>query len=177
VLSAYLLCIKIVDTKIISCLFCAPLLLFNASLAEALPADPLHIPRCIVCLCWQNIFLVPNCADPQIARDAAVEVPPPDPILDGGSSPEERQASFLELALCLAGGLPDAALDPLFAVSDTLLGLVKSRPDRFSVLHPGASTVLPDAELDPLFAVIDTAGFRFKLAFNDLCAGFLELVL
>ncbi|WIA12282.1 hypothetical protein OEZ85_012341 [Tetradesmus obliquus] len=51
----------------------------------------------------------------KIARDAAAEVPPPDPILDGGGSPEERQASFLELALCLAGGLPDAALDPLFA--------------------------------------------------------------
>jgi hypothetical protein len=53
----------------------------------------------------------------QVAQDAAAEVPPPDPILEGGSSPDERQASFLELALCLAGGLPDAALDPLFAVS------------------------------------------------------------
>jgi hypothetical protein len=53
----------------------------------------------------------------QIARDAAAEVPLPDPVLEGGSSPDERQASFLELALCLAGGLPDAALDPLFAVS------------------------------------------------------------
>ncbi|KAF8071289.1 uhpC [Scenedesmus sp. PABB004] len=51
----------------------------------------------------------------KIGRDAAAEVPPPDVISEGGSTPEERQAAFLELALCLAGGLPDAALDPLFA--------------------------------------------------------------
>lgn len=52
----------------------------------------------------------------QLTSDAAASVPPPDPILDGGSTPEERQAAFLELALCLSAGLPDAALDPLFAV-------------------------------------------------------------
>eukprot|EP00882_Tetradesmus_deserticola_P032924 GHRQ01037567.1.p2 GENE.GHRQ01037567.1~~GHRQ01037567.1.p2 ORF type:complete len:118 (-),score=10.39 GHRQ01037567.1:145-498(-) len=82
---------------------------------------------CKSCGCWTTTLLLTRSAAPptaakthtlQIARDAAAEVPPPDPILEGGSSPEERQASFLELALCLAGGLPDAALDPLFAVSD-----------------------------------------------------------
>lgn len=56
----------------------------------------------------------------QVARDAAAAVPPSDPISDGGNSPEEQQASFLELALCLAGGLPDSALDPLFAVGRRL---------------------------------------------------------
>lgn len=42
---------------------------------------------------------------------------PEDSLLEGGNTPEERQASFLELALCLAAGLPDAALNPLFVVS------------------------------------------------------------
>jgi hypothetical protein len=37
-------------------------------------------------------------------------------LLEGGSTPDERQAAFIELALCLAAGLPDAALDPLFVV-------------------------------------------------------------
>eukprot|EP00879_Flechtneria_rotunda_P033674 GHRR01037340.1.p1 GENE.GHRR01037340.1~~GHRR01037340.1.p1 ORF type:complete len:131 (-),score=31.37 GHRR01037340.1:176-568(-) len=86
----------------------------------------------------------------QIMKDANAAVPPLDPILDGGSSPEERQASFLELALCLAGGLPDAALDPLFAVSDsiectrivslgacvlTMLSLLDYGPHRLTCLH------------------------------------------
>jgi hypothetical protein len=58
----------------------------------------------------------------QVARDASSEGPVEDPLLEGGGTPEERQASFLELALCLAAGLPDSALDPLFVVS-TLFNL------------------------------------------------------
>lgn len=57
----------------------------------------------------------------QVAQDASSEGPVENPLLEGGSTPEERQASFLELALCLAAGLPDAALDPLFVVSGTVL--------------------------------------------------------
>lgn len=53
----------------------------------------------------------------QVVQDASSEGPVENPLLEGGSTPEERQASFLELALCLAAGLPDAALDPLFVVS------------------------------------------------------------
>ncbi len=53
----------------------------------------------------------------QVVQDASSEGPVENPLLEGGGTPEERQASFLELALCLAAGLPDAALDPLFVVS------------------------------------------------------------
>lgn len=56
----------------------------------------------------------------QVVQDASSESPAENPLLEGGSTPEERQASFLELALCLAAGLPDAALDPLFVVSITV---------------------------------------------------------
>jgi hypothetical protein len=56
----------------------------------------------------------------QVVQDASSDGPAENPLLEGGSTPEERQASFLELALCLAAGLPDAALDPLFVVSSTL---------------------------------------------------------
>lgn len=52
----------------------------------------------------------------QVAQDASVPSPL-NPLLEGGPTPEERQASFLELGLCLAAGMPDAALDPLFVVS------------------------------------------------------------
>jgi hypothetical protein len=55
----------------------------------------------------------------QVVQDASSDGPAENPLLEGGSTPEERQASFLELALCLAAGLPDAALDPLFVVSNT----------------------------------------------------------
>jgi hypothetical protein len=59
-------------------------------------------------------------------------------VLEGGSSPDERQASFLELALCLAGGLPDAALDPLFAVScNKLCCFVKAVHDIDVMVGPG----------------------------------------
>lgn len=53
----------------------------------------------------------------QVTQDAVKDNDVEDPLLEGGSTIEERQASFLELALCLAAGLPDAALDPLFVVS------------------------------------------------------------
>jgi hypothetical protein len=52
-----------------------------------------------------------------VTQDAIQDNDVEDPLLEGGGTPEERQASFLELALCLAAGLPDAALDPLFVVS------------------------------------------------------------
>lgn len=52
----------------------------------------------------------------QVVQDASSEGPVDNPLLEGGGTSEERQASFLELALCLAAGLPDAALDPLFVV-------------------------------------------------------------
>lgn len=57
----------------------------------------------------------------QVTTDASSDAPVEQPLLEGGSTPEERQASFLELALCLAAGLPDAALDPLFVVGVSLL--------------------------------------------------------
>lgn len=53
----------------------------------------------------------------QVLQDASSDTPAENPLLEGGRTPEERQASFLELALCLAAGLPDAALDPLLVVS------------------------------------------------------------
>lgn len=53
----------------------------------------------------------------KVMNDASAAVPPPDMITEGGSNPTERQASFLELSLCLAGGLDDDALTALFTVS------------------------------------------------------------
>ncbi len=54
---------------------------------------------------------------PQIMADAAAEVPPPDQVTDGGGTPSERRATFTEVALCLASGLPDEGLETLLKVS------------------------------------------------------------
>ncbi|GBF99810.1 hypothetical protein Rsub_12563 [Raphidocelis subcapitata] len=59
----------------------------------------------------------------KIQRDAAAEVPAPDEVTEGGSTPSERAASFLEAALALAleGPLDDAALAPLAAAAKPLV--------------------------------------------------------
>lgn len=52
----------------------------------------------------------------QVVADCQAEVPPPDLITEGGSTPTERRCSFLELALGLAGGLDDGAMTTLYKV-------------------------------------------------------------
>lgn len=81
-----------------------------------------HLTELFVCYllrCCLNTAL-----HAQVMADAASEVPPADMIMDGGDCPEERAGAFLELAQCLAAGLPDAALDPLFAVRDAAAAAV-----------------------------------------------------
>ncbi|CAG9462050.1 unnamed protein product [Pedinophyceae sp. YPF-701] len=41
----------------------------------------------------------------KIVQDAQAEVPPMDPVVDGGDTPLQRRCTFMELALCLGGGL------------------------------------------------------------------------
>lgn len=71
-----------------------------------------------------------------MTTDASSDVPVEHPLLEGGSTSEERQASFLELALCLAAGLPDAALDPLFVVSSSSTLLLLAWHAAVSALVP-----------------------------------------
>lgn len=71
------------------------------------------------CMRSKCLLTFPCCCAIQVASDASSEGPVENPLLEGGGTPEERQASFLELALCLAAGLPDTALDPLFVVRPT----------------------------------------------------------
>lgn len=56
---------------------------------------------------------------PQIITDEAADVPPPDPVTEGGSTPAARRNAFLELACWLSYGLPDSAVDALFKVRAT----------------------------------------------------------
>lgn len=48
--------------------------------------------------------------------DAEADLPPRDMVTDGGQSPTERRATFTELSLCLAAGLPDEGLETLLKV-------------------------------------------------------------
>lgn len=59
----------------------------------------------------------------KIQKDAAAELPPPDEVTEGGATPSERAASFLEAALALAveGPLDDAALAALVAAAKPLV--------------------------------------------------------
>ncbi|KIZ06209.1 Ribosomal RNA-processing protein 12 [Monoraphidium neglectum] len=59
----------------------------------------------------------------KIQRDAAAEVPPPDEVTEGGSTPQERAGAFLEAALALAveGPLDDGALAALVAAAKPLV--------------------------------------------------------
>ena len=49
----------------------------------------------------------------QVTKDAKAELPPSDPITEGGDSPAERRCTFMNLALALLPGLDDRALGVL----------------------------------------------------------------
>ena len=49
----------------------------------------------------------------QVTKDAKAELPPADPITEGGDSPAERRCTFMNLALALLPGLDDRALGVL----------------------------------------------------------------
>ncbi|KAG2487102.1 hypothetical protein HYH03_014215 [Edaphochlamys debaryana] len=54
--------------------------------------------------------------------DEAADVPPPDPVTEGGLDPAARRNAFTELSAWLTYGLPDAAVDALFkAVKSALV--------------------------------------------------------
>ncbi|GIL82209.1 hypothetical protein Vretifemale_11129 [Volvox reticuliferus] len=57
----------------------------------------------------------------KIILDEAAEVPPPDIVTEGGGDPSARRSTFLELALWLSYGLPDAAVDVLFKATKTAI--------------------------------------------------------
>ncbi len=50
----------------------------------------------------------------QVVNDAAADEAPADAVREGGDVPGARRGTFLDLALCLAGGLQDAGLSTLF---------------------------------------------------------------
>ena len=49
----------------------------------------------------------------QVTKDAKAELPPANPITEGGDSPAERRCTFMNLALALLPGLDDRALGVL----------------------------------------------------------------
>ena len=51
---------------------------------------------------------------PQVVNDAAAAEAPADTVREGGDTPAARRGTFLDLALCLAGGLHDSGLATLF---------------------------------------------------------------
>ncbi|GIL64267.1 hypothetical protein Vafri_18268 [Volvox africanus] len=62
----------------------------------------------------------------KIILDEAAEVPPADIVTEGGADPSARRNTFLELALWLSYGLPDAAVDVLFKASKTAIAHTQS---------------------------------------------------
>lgn len=50
----------------------------------------------------------------QVVSDAAAAEAPADTVREGGDTPAARRGTFLDLALCLAGGLHDMGLATLF---------------------------------------------------------------
>lgn len=50
----------------------------------------------------------------QVVNDAAAAEAPADTVWEGGATPSARRGTFLDLALCLAGGLHDTGLATLF---------------------------------------------------------------
>ena len=83
---------------------------------------------------------------PQVVGDAAAAEAPADAVVEGGDTPPARRGTFLDLALCLAGGLQDAGLATLFKTA--AIGL----PVRFPVLSPynrGRLWPLPGCRIHP----------------------------
>ncbi|GLI63541.1 hypothetical protein VaNZ11_006530 [Volvox africanus] len=62
----------------------------------------------------------------KIIMDEAAEVPPADIVTEGGTDPSARRNTFLELALWLSYGLPDAAVDVLFKATKTAIAHIQS---------------------------------------------------
>ncbi|GLC60588.1 hypothetical protein PLESTB_001631100 [Pleodorina starrii] len=57
----------------------------------------------------------------KVILDEAAELPPADLVTEGGADPAARRNTFLELALWLSYGLPDAAVDVLFKAVKTAI--------------------------------------------------------
>lgn len=102
-------------------------LLFNAFVA-ARPEGRGHLARAIAAYCLvaerttvANAFKTVGDKLARVTLEAKSDVPLPNPVLEGGDSPQQRRATFLELALCLAGGLDDAGAGALFKAAGPCL--------------------------------------------------------
>jgi hypothetical protein len=62
----------------------------------------------------------------QVVNDAAAAGAAADTVREGGDTPAARRGTFLDLALCLAGGLHDSGLATLFKTA--ALGLPVGDP-------------------------------------------------
>ena len=86
----------------------------------------------------------------QVVHDAAQPEAPADAITEGGDTPSARRATFLDLSLCLAGGLGNAGLTTLFKTASLglMVRLFVACPLRLHGLGVGRTAVLL-----PLFLV------------------------
>ena len=73
----------------------------------------------------------------QVVNDAAAPAVPADALQEGGDTPAARRGTFLDLALCLAGGLSDAGLATLFKTAALGLPVGSCSTLQASMLYEG----------------------------------------
>jgi hypothetical protein len=99
-----------------------------------------------------------------VVNDAAAAEVPADAVQEGGDTPAARRGTFLDLALCLAGGLNDAGLATLFKTAalglpvGSLQLLTKARTSAATcTLWAKVSLALTPSQECPVLSTIRTA--------------------